>query len=57
MEKTKLLSLENDGLNLAVDEQYLYVRCKRAMYKYNLHDMNLLVENNIFKKNDKAQNF
>ena len=57
MEKTRLLSLDNDGLNFAVDGQHLYVRCKRAMYKYYLPDMSLLAENIIFKKDGKARNF
>jgi len=53
----KVLSLENDGLNIATDGQFLYIRCKRTMLKYRLDDMNLLAENVIFKKDGKARNF
>ena len=34
MEKVKVLDIENDGLNMATDGQYLYIQCKRSMYKY-----------------------
>jgi len=53
----KILDLKNDGLNMAVDGQFLYVRCKRTMYKYDLTDMNLISQNIIFKKDGKARNF
>jgi len=54
---TKLIDLENDGLNMAADGQFVYVRCKRAMYKFNLSDMNQVAHNNIFKKDGKARGF
>ena len=57
MEIKKVLNLENDGLNMATDGQFLYIRCKRTMLKYRLDDMNLLAENVIFKKDGKARNF
>ena len=53
----KILDLENDGLNMAVDNQFLHIRCKRSMYKYNLTDMSLISQNVIFKKDGKARNF
>ena len=53
----KLLDLENDGLNMAMDGQSLYIRCRKAMYKYNLNDMNLTAHNDIFKKDGKARSF
>ena len=55
MDKEKILDIENDGLNLATDCQYLYVRCMRTMYKYILADMRLIAENVIFKKDGKAR--
>jgi len=57
MEIKKVLGLENDGLNMATDGQFLFVRCKRTMLKYRLVDMSLLAENVIFKKDGKARNF
>ena len=57
MEKIKILDLENDGLNMAIDGQFLYIRCKRTMYKYSLADMSLVAENVIFKKDGKARCF
>lgn len=53
----KLLDLENDGLNMAADERFLYIRCKRAMYKYDMSDMRLSAANEIFKKDGKARSF
>ncbi|HKM33469.1 MAG TPA: hypothetical protein VJY54_01845 [Lachnospiraceae bacterium] len=53
----KLLDLENDGLNLALDGQSLYIRCKRTMYKYSLSDMSQMAQNVIFKKDGKARSF
>jgi len=53
----KLLDLENDGLNMAVDGQSLYIRCKKAMYKYSLNDMSLTAHSDIFKKDGKARSF
>ena len=57
MEKVKILDLENDGLNMAIDEQFLYIRCKRIMSKYNLADMSLATQNVIFKKDGRARSF
>lgn len=57
MDTTKILDIENDGLNMATDEQFLYVRSKCAMYKYHLLDMSLKAHNIIFKKDGKARNF
>ena len=56
-EITKILDIENDGVNMAVDGQFLYIRCKRAMGKYNLTDMSLAAHNVIFKKDGKARGF
>ncbi len=53
----KLIDLENDGLNLALDSQSLYIRCKRTMYKYSLSDISQTAHNEIFKKNGKARSF
>jgi len=57
VEKTKILDLENDGLNIAIDGQFLYIRCKRTMLKYRLFDMSKIAENTIFKKDGKARTF
>ena len=57
MEKTRLLELENDGLNMAADEQFLYIRCKRTMYKYCFADGSLSAQNVVFKKDGKARSF
>ena len=42
---------------MAVDEQYLYVRNNRSMYKYDLNSMNITAQNEIFKKDGKARGF
>jgi hypothetical protein len=57
LEKIQLIGVENDGLNMAADEQFLYIRCKRAMYKYDITDMSLTAHNVIFRKDGKARNF
>ena len=57
MEKERIIDLENDGLNMATDGLYLYIRCKRTMYKYSLTDIGLSIENVIFKKDGKARGF
>ena len=57
MNAVKILDLENDGLNMAADGQFLYMRCKRAMLKYSLTDMSPVAQNVIFKKDGKARNF
>ncbi|MDR1693004.1 MAG: hypothetical protein LBR72_06555 [Oscillospiraceae bacterium] len=51
----KILDLENDGLNMDADGQFLYVRCKRAVCKYNLTDMTQAAWNEVFKKDGKAR--
>jgi hypothetical protein len=57
MEITKILDLDNDGLNMAADVQFLYIRCKRDIHKFDLTDMSLAAHNVIFKKDGKARNF
>ena len=57
MEKIKILDIDNDGMNLATDEQYLYMRCNRAMYKYYLLNNQIVAEKSIFKKDGKARGF
>jgi len=53
----KIMDLDNDGLNMAVDGQYLYIRCKRDMRKYDLADMSLAACHTVFKKDGKARSF
>lgn len=53
----KLLELENDGLNMAAEGEYLYIRGMRTMYKYRLSDMSLAAENTVFKKDGKSRSF
>ena len=57
MEKNKILDIENDGLNMVVEGHYLYIRCNRSMYKYDLNKMKFTEQNNIFKKDGKARGF
>ena len=57
MDIIKILDLENDGLNMAADEQFIYIRCKRTFYKYDFKDMRLITQNVIFKKDGKARTF
>lgn len=52
-----LFEIANDGLNMALDAQSLYIRCKRTMYKYSLSDMSQTAYNDIFKKDGKARSF
>jgi len=57
MDINKIIQLENDGITMEADDDYLYVRCKREMHKYDLSDMKLVVKNIIFKKDGKARQF
>jgi len=57
MDAIKILDLENDGLNMATDEQFLYILCKRTFCKYDFTDMSLTAQNVIFKKDGKARAF
>lgn len=57
MQIKKILDLENDGLNMAADEAFLYIRRKREMHKYGLADMKLIARNVIFKKDGRARGF
>ena len=41
MKTTKILDLENNGVCMAVDNQFLYTGCNGAINKYNLDDMSL----------------
>jgi hypothetical protein len=50
-----IFDLPNDGLNMAAGGEFLYVRCKRDMLKYNLADRSLAARNTIFKKDGKAR--
>lgn len=52
---TKMFDLENDGLNMATDGQFLFIRCKRVIYKYSLSDMSQMEQNVLFKKDGKAR--
>lgn len=53
----KILDLENDGLNMVCDERFLYIRCKRSFYKYDLTDKRVVAQNEVFKKDGKSRNF
>jgi len=57
MVMTKILDIENDGLNMAIDGSFLYIRCKRIMYKHHLTDMRIAAHNVVFKKDGKARSF
>ena len=57
MEKIKILDIENDGMTLAADKQYLYFRGNRSMYKYDLLNSHMAAENTVFKKDGKARGF
>jgi len=58
MDIVKILDLENDGkMNMVVNDDYIYIRCKRSVYKYDLSDMSLKAHNEIFKKDGKARGF
>ena len=51
----KILYLENDGLNMAIYDSYLWIRCKREMLKYSIQEMKLIAQNTIFSKDGKAR--
>ena len=58
MDAVKILDLKNDGkINMAVDGEYLYIRCLNAMYKYDAQNMRLAARNEIFKKDGKSRGF
>ena len=52
-----VIELDNDGLNMAADENRLYVRCKMDMCSYSKKDMSELSCNTVFKKDGKARTF
>ncbi|MDD3400660.1 MAG: hypothetical protein PHT58_03375 [Eubacteriales bacterium] len=54
---TKILDIENDGLNMAIDGQYLYIRAKRSFFKYDITDMRLVGQAVVFAKDGKSRNF
>jgi hypothetical protein len=55
LEINKIIDLENDGVNMAADGQFLYIRRRRDMCKYDPADMSLSAHNIIFKKDGKAR--
>lgn len=57
METQKILDLENDGLNMASEGRFLYLRCKREMYKYDLANMSCSAHSTVFKKDGRARSF
>lgn len=52
----KILDLENDGLNMVADGQFLYIRCKRSLYKYDFISKCIVAQNVIFRKDGKSRN-
>ena len=56
MEAVKILDIKSDGLNMALDDNSLYVRCGRVIHKYNLSDMKMAASNEVFKKDGKSRN-
>ncbi|MCL1859725.1 MAG: hypothetical protein FWF92_10910 [Oscillospiraceae bacterium] len=57
MEKKKIFDLENDGLGMAADGDFLYIMGKRNINKYNLFNMEQAEYNDIFDKDGKARSF
>lgn len=57
MTLTKILDLENDGLNMAVENRYLYCLSKRGICKYSSDDGSMAAQNVIFRKDGKARGF
>jgi len=45
----KLLDLENSGMNMAIDGQFLYILCNLTLYKYDLNDMSQTYGNRLKK--------
>ena len=54
-DKIKLLNMENNGMNMAIDGQFLFILCNLTIYKYDLTTMSLIAQNVIFKKDGKAR--
>jgi len=55
MEMSKILDLENDGLIIATDNHFLYIRSKRTIYKYDILSMSMQIQNTVYKKDGKAR--
>lgn len=55
MEMTRLFELDNDGLNMAVDGDFLYLLSKRAICRYSLSGAEGMAQKPLFKKNGKAR--
>jgi len=58
VEIAKILDLPTDGKpDMAVDGQFLYIRCLRTMHKYDLTDMSLAARCAMFAKDGRARGF
>ena len=55
METTVLFEMGNDGLNMECDGDYLYIRCKRDVYKFGMADMGQTAHCAVFKKDGKSR--
>ena len=53
----KLLDWENNGMNMAVDGQFLYIQSSLDMYKFDLASLDLAAQTPIFEKDGKARGF
>lgn len=53
----KILDMDSDGLNMAAEGNFLFIRRNRAMYKYDLRDMSVAARAEVFKKDGKARGF
>ena len=52
-----VIRLDNDGLNMAADENRLYVRCMRGMHSYDMATLSQAAHAVLFKKDGKARGF
>ena len=57
MDANKITDIENDGLNMEADAEFLYVRACREMIKYSRADMSIAARNKVFAKDGKARAF
>jgi hypothetical protein len=55
MDANKITDIENDGLNMEADAEFLYVRACREMIKYSRADMSIAARNKVFAKDGKAR--
>jgi len=57
MSQYKIIDLQNNGLNMRIYKNNIFIRNCKNMLKYDLENNNKILEKEIFKKDGKARSF